>query len=642
MGQILCIATYREMALRARQIAARLALDVVVRQGVLDDADAIVAQLGADNIDVCISRGGTADYVRQRYACPVVSMDASIYDLLACAKQAARPNTRLAVTSHGKPYLGLEFLERLFGVKATGVVFQNRADLARKLEALSLEGAFHVIGGCASVQLARSFGLEATLLETTEATIEDAFSRAAEAAAIRREEMRRASRLRTILESIYDGVVAVDPRGTVELCNPAARRMLRLDEADPIGAPVERVIPGTKLTQVLRTGVPETGRLQSVGAARIVTNRVPIRDRAEIVGAVATFQEAREVVQAERRVRQEEAGKGRFEAKFTFGDILGRSEALLEKKRLAARYAASDLTVLLYGRSGTGKELFAQSIHSASARRSGPFVAVNCGALPASLIESELFGYEEGAFTGAKRNGKAGLFELAHKGTLFLDEVDGLPPALQCRLLRVLQEREVLRIGGAGVIPVDVRVIAATNRPPQALLAEKRLREDLYYRLNVLYLRLPPLRERSEDIETLVRHFLRREGVALAQETLEVLLRAFAACDWPGNVRQLQNAVQRLAFLWPDCQGDARKLLRELLPGQDAAERPPSAAPALQDSLREAERHSIRSALRAHRGSRAAAARALGVSRSTLWRKMRDLGLAPQTDERTQTEEERS
>jgi len=294
-----------------------------------------------------------------------------------------------------------------------------------------------------------------------------------------------------------------------------------------------------------------------------------------------------------------------------------------QRKNLAKSFASSDLTVFIYGPSGTGKELFAQGIHQASRRASQPFVAVNCGALPPSLLESELFGYEEGAFTGAKRKGKHGLFELAHGGTIFLDEVDSLPLELQGRLLRVLQEREVLRIGGESNILVDIRVISATNSPPRRLLEENRLRSDLFYRLNVLYLELPPLSARIEDIPILCQHFL-PIGFLDSTKWFKDILPFLEKYSWPGNVRELYNFAQRLLFYRNEYhKEDMISLLQFIAPNiLEEINSNHSRKHDLREQLACEEKEKIASTLRDSSSVKKAAER-LGISESTLWRRIK-------------------
>lgn len=346
-------------------------------------------------------------------------------------------------------------------------------------------------------------------------------------------------------------------------------------------------------------------------------NRVSIRVNGEISGAVATFQDVTRIQDMEQRIRREIYSTGHV-AKFRFSDIRIESPSLRAVADMAERYAKTDLSVLIKGETGVGKELFSQSIHNASSRADGPFVAVNCAALPENLLESELFGYVEGAFTGASRKGKPGLFELAHRGTIFLDEVSEIPLSLQGRLLRVLQEHEVMRLGHDRIIPIDVRVICAVNRDLRILVDSGTFRSDLYWRLNVLSLTIPPLRERKEEILPLIRHFLFGSDLCSREirftPQAEDFLRTY---KWPGNVRELKNFCDRLAAM---CRTDTidTEEVRRYLDIPDPFQEPGPA--------RRVSDEDIRRALAEAEGSFSRAASKLGIHRTTLWRRLRQTG----------------
>jgi len=277
----------------------------------------------------------------------------------------------------------------------------------------------------------------------------------------------------------------------------------------------------------------------------------PVLRREQCVGAFAILQKFNEMERRQNELRGQLMKKGQgHRAKYCFDDVIGQSEAIRYTKEILRKMARTESPVLLIGETGTGKELFAHSVHNASRRSSQPFVAVNCGAMPENLLESELFGYEEGAFTGAKKGGRPGLFEFAHQGTLFLDEVEGMSPALQVKLLRVLQEREIMRVGGSQVIHVDVRIVAATNEQLEEKVADGSFRQDLYYRLNTLPVWIPPLRERGEDIFLILEHFRQEMGgkFALSQEIRQL----FREYPWYGNVRELHNVAEYLNFIGRD------------------------------------------------------------------------------------------
>jgi propionate catabolism operon transcriptional regulator len=352
---------------------------------------------------------------------------------------------------------------------------------------------------------------------------------------------------------------------------------------------------------------------------------------------VVTVQDALVAQRIERSLRTSQRPK-HLVARHRLDDLIGDSPALQRVRRLARAGAAHDATVLLTGESGTGKELVAQGIHNASRRRGNPFVAFNCAALPEGLIESELFGHEEGAFTGARRGGKPGLFEIAHTGTIFLDEIGEMPAALQSRLLRVLQEREVMKLGSGRATPVDVRVIAATHRDLHALVEQGMFRADLYFRLNLLQIELPPLRERRGDVAPLARHLLSRSALqyglpeAALERVLAFLAPLFEHYAWPGNVRELENLLVRAAIYLGDA-ADASQDWQAVFPEfgrmkRTAAVKTASGASNATIGNNSARatptREDVMHALEQCGGNRAAASRSLGIGRTTLWRLLKD------------------
>jgi transcriptional regulator with PAS, ATPase and Fis domain len=446
--------------------------------------------------------------------------------------------------------------------------------------------------------------------------------------------------MRTVLDSIAEGVIVADSFNTLTFINPAAGKILNVSEKDSIGHDTREIIPNTRTHDVLSSGIAELNTVQEMYGKNIITSRVPIMVNGEAVGVVCTFTEEERIEQAARQLRSRLPRRG-FSARYRLEHIITREAEMLELKQLAAIYATTSATLMLQGESGTGKELFAQGIHNASKRAGNPFVAVNCGAIPASLLESELFGYEEGAFTGANRKGKAGFFELAHEGTLFLDEVGELPHDMQARLLRVLQEQEIVRVGGTQVIPINLRIICATNQDLGHLSQNGRFRKDLYYRLNVLPLTIPALRERPSDIVYLASHFLReRVDFRTAKLTLSEFEREIGpmlnAYSWPGNVRELGNVVERLALsisMFP--KETWFSLLHKVWPeGMALGRKPESADPraqiavdcegSLKDITRRSEQEIIKNLLERHGQDHGRVARLLGISRMSLWRKLKN------------------
>lgn len=443
--------------------------------------------------------------------------------------------------------------------------------------------------------------------------------------------------LETILEAAYDGMVVVDERGMVTMINRAMAEFLGVRREDVLGRHCNDVLPGTHLPEVLRRGAGEYARVQNIRGRRYVVSCFPIMRDGRVVGAVekVLFRNLEELRRLARRLDLLEGKvayyKGELEraggARYSLDDIVCVSPVMVRLKREIERIAQSDSTVLILGESGTGKELVAHAVHRASPRRYGPFVKVNCAAVPEELLESEFFGYAEGAFTGARRGGKPGKFEVASGGTIFLDEVGDMSPALQAKILNALQDREVVRVGGTTPIPVDVRVVAASNRDLKAMVREGRFREDLYYRLNVVCLYVPPLRERPEDILPLARHFLGRYGSLAGLDVRDISPAAAEALlryPWPGNVRELENAMERAVNLE---LGDTLEVWH--LPDAVAAGAAPGepAPGRIRETVREAECQAISRALEKAGGNKTRAARLLGMSRSRLYEKMKRYGI---------------
>jgi len=353
------------------------------------------------------------------------------------------------------------------------------------------------------------------------------------------------SQLSSLLDVMDDGIIIIENNGVVYACNRKAREVLD-SPGDLVGCRAADLIPGIPFDRVMADLLEVDHTLVKINSRDISIKVVPVIAARKTRGALAIINKFEEKERSQHRLRSQLLGKG-HRARFTFEHILTRDEGFMEIKNLARKKAKSDASVLIIGETGTGKELFAHAIHNASRRKEWQFVTVNCAALPESLLESELFGYEEGAFTGARRGGKPGLFELAHKGTIFLDEIGEMDLNLQTRLLRVLESREVMKIGGDSMIHIDIRIIAATNKDLWKLVEEGTFRRDLYYRLNVLPIQVPPLRARKDDILFIFEHLQRQIGVdlTLTAEAAELMERY----PWHGNVRELKNCAEYLAYL---------------------------------------------------------------------------------------------
>jgi len=442
--------------------------------------------------------------------------------------------------------------------------------------------------------------------------------------------------LRELLELVFHelkGAVVVDKENRVVLMTPRYCEILGIDPSQVVGRKVTDVIPHTRMHHVVESGEPEIGSIWEIKGETAIVNRIPIRKKGQIIGAVAfsVFDNLDEVkgflknlnkLDAELTYYRNEVEKLRG-ARYSLENIIGVSQAINIAKEQLTFIAKNDSTVLITGDTGTGKELFAHALHLSSRRRFNNFIKVNCAAIPDELMESELFGYESGAFTGARSAGKPGKFDLAHRGTIFLDEIGDLALRLQAKLLRILQDGEVEKVGSLAPHKVNVRIVAATNANLEKMVENKSFREDLYYRLNVISLHIPPLRDRREDIPLLAEHFVNelneRLGIkveGIHPDVLELLVKY----DWPGNVRELHNTIERTMntmrnrFIQLE---DIHWFLPKIITVMKRSHFKTA------NTLKQAELNLIKQALDTCQGNVTHAARLLGIHRSTIHNKLK-------------------
>ena len=357
------------------------------------------------------------------------------------------------------------------------------------------------------------------------------------------------------LDAIPEPTFIVDTQGIITFFNKAYEELLGMPRADVLGRHVLEILPNSRIPAVLESGQAELGELMHIRGVDAVVQRIPLLNQGVVVGAAArvTFRNVAELKQLMQKVSRLEVKVEHYERelrdiwspRFRLDDIIGKSEPLKRVRSLVAKIAQSESNVLILGESGVGKEMFAHALHAESLRRRRPFICINCAAIPKDLVEAELFGYEAGAFTGAQRTGKPGKFELADKGSIFLDEIGDMPLSIQSKMLRVLESGEVERVGGARPVRVDVRVIAATNRDLKAMVMDGLFRQDLYYRLNVVAINVPPLREFVADIPLLVEHIvhkLHRERGLQRKEVDDEAFTLLQSYHWPGNIREAEQS----------------------------------------------------------------------------------------------------
>lgn len=604
--------------------------------------------------DVVVASGSNCAFLRTRLSVPVVQVQVGGYDLMAALARARQLSDRVVVVLHHHVPADLRRFASVFDLSVELRSYQTQDDVIQCIRDLTQETACVVVGAGMVIEHAKQAGLEGVLLYSKD-SVRTAIETALAIALAQYEERSNRDRLDLVLRHLSDGVVAVDMKGCVTIINPAAARMVGSPAGQVLGRPLVQAAPALNPVPMLAKGVPELGRIDDVRNQPLVVDCVPLYEAGTQTGALLTLHPSQPLEHAVGRLRAHSHRRSRS-ARYSLDSLVAASpsmRALVHRCEVLARH--SDASVLIQGESGSGKEVIAQGIHRASRRRARPFIAINCGAFPEQLLESELFGYEDGAFTGARRQGKAGLFEAADGGTLLLDEVGEMPLPLQTRLLRALQEKEITRVGGVDAIPVDVRIIAATHRDLAVLARDGGFRHDLFYRLHILQIRVPPLRERPEDIEMLASELL---PAALARvgadtsgpEMLRVVLPMLLRHDWLGNVRELENVIERIAVecllagqvptisvlkgvldpfaaIAGDSSPGDRGSCSALSPsgkGSDSVNGTCDAgAKPLHAIQRTAELEHIQTILREHGGNQAATARALGISRSTLWRKLK-------------------
>ncbi len=586
--------------------------------------------LAAAGAEIIITRKGTRRIVEEVTNLKVVSLNNSLSDYLWMLKERGLHTPGLIAFFSYDPMSSdiLQMCEML-EVQTKNYIFKSFADCRGCVERALKDGAVFSVGGAWTDPWAKRLGLPHVIVENSVETILNALGSATQLRRVQVEEAEKQCLFKTqsemyqaVLDFTHDAILAIDENGRIQVLNPPAERIMGCRAADSVGQPVEAVLPNTLLPDVLESGEKQLDQIMQIHQTLCNTNRIPILVDGQRRGVVATFQDVKQLQNSEQKIRLKLHEKG-LVAKYAFNDILGDSPAIRSTIQIARSYAASRASVLILGETGTGKELFAQSIHNASDRRDGPFVAINCAAVSNSLLESELFGYEAGSFTGASRGGREGVFELAHGGTLFLDEIGEIPRETQVELLRVLQEKEIRRVGGSRVIPVDVRIIAATNKDLLQETVEGRFREDLYYRLDVLDLKLPPLRERGDDVKILGLHLFRQLPGGkdpIMQSQFLYLLEQAGPYQWYGNIRELQNFVERANILMRNAGASSVTV-------SDILRRRAEPAPEPCQETESRDRRAIEAALHNPPGSMADAARSLGCSRQTLWRKMKKYGI---------------
>lgn len=570
-----------------------------------------------EDADVLVARGMTYDTLKKLFPDKhVIEIHVSSFDifdaLVQCRKQHAK---KIALCLHKKKFHCMEELEELCGASISLYDAQDQKTTETSIQKALEDGADIFVGAGTMCGICDRMGLKWVHIHTNYDAVEVAMLEAVNAARTINQERAKTVIIKEMLNHSEEGVLAVNGRGQILNINNQAYRIFQLSTVDSVEGKTLQELDHSKEWAELIDGSERRDRILKINGTSYYVQFKPLSDGTSEAGALMFIRNADRIIEEEQKIRKGLSEKG-LTAKYSFKDILGKSQAIRENIQMAERYSRVNSNVLIVGETGTGKELFAHSIHQASSRRDQPFVALNCAALPENLLESELFGYEAGAFSGAAKGGKIGLFELAHKGTIFLDEIGEIPITLQAKLLRVLQEKEIRRIGSTSVHPIDVRVVSATNINIEEKIKEGQFRSDLYYRLNLLDITIPPLRERKEDIQELVDFYLTRFACEMGKPIPFLTPDAahlLAQHSWPGNVRELRNVCERLIVL-NDSDVISTGLLRQLKIFRESSIEEPSL-----NLVEETSDDSVYSRLKPKKKKKELA-KELGVSRTTLWR----------------------
>ncbi len=618
MSMIACILPDPSLVEQAHQTFQHGHNDIQIEVGLMEDGVKQAAKLAEEGFEVFISRGRTAQLINNgNPEWSVVEIPFTVLDVFQTIKRSNLYGKNIGVIAFAPMIAGLDYFSMVMDTSIRFYPLNNEDEIESVVLQAVADDIDMIVGGAVICTVANRHNVPFSVIESSPESIRQAAQEAKNIALAKQKEKTKGNLFRVVLDYAYDGIISVDAKGQITIFNPVAERITKIAAAKAVGRNIQEILPNFEFNQVLSTQKEDLAQLLIINNEQVVCNKVPLRVNNEVVGVVINFQNVTKFQQMEAKLRRRLFSSGHV-ASMRFNDIIGTSRQIQNSISLARDFAKTDSAILILGETGTGKEVFAQSIHNGSNRNKGPFVALNCAALPEQILESELFGYVGGAFTGASQKGKAGLFEVAHGGTLFLDEIGEMTSVTQGKLLRVLQEKQVMRVGSDRVTPIDVRIISATNRPLKQLVNEKKFRADLYYRLDVLQLRLYPLRDRNEDVIALAQFFLKKHATNMKRRLKfsSNALKELTHHNWPGNIRELQNVVERILATLKGSKIDTaivKMHLEEQLDGE------------IKLQLKNAEMEDIRRALLLSRGKHAEAAKILGISRVTLWRRLKKM-----------------
>ncbi|KZL93638.1 sigma-54-dependent Fis family transcriptional regulator [Clostridium magnum] len=613
--------------------------ELVVINTHFDEAVQCIRQLEDQDIDVIISRGTWADRIKSEFnTIPVVKIPITGVEIMSAInlakKKLKKDDFTIGYMGYKelihpiKPFLDTLNLDiRIYEVK-------DIEDVENQISKAIKDKVDIIIAGHVGCEAAKKVGMNYIWLESSESSFQEAYTKALEIQNAVYMEKKKSKEISTILNSVSEAIISIDEFQNITTFNELAEKFTGYKSSEAIGKHIKDVckyIDSKLLSKSMNMGEKVTGKVIEIRGKAFAISITPVTIKNKISNIIITLQEVSELQNVEIKVRKSLYLKGNV-AQYNFDDIKGVSGEIKETIEMAKSFSQLESNVLIIGETGIGKELFAQSIHNLSSRREGPFVAVNCGAIPSTLINSEFFGYEEGAFTGAAKGGKIGLFELAHNGTIFLDEISEMDLYGQVTLLRVIQERQIRRVGGETIIPINVRIIAAANRNLYGMVKENKFRRDLFYRLSVLVLKVPPLRDRKKDISYLAEIFVNmyaemfKKEISLSKKALGEL----EMFDWDGNVRQLKNFCERIVADFIKKQIHNSFYIENSLEKEDVVTEIHSITDGDKFIINKKgiSYKRITDLITKYDGNRELIAKELKISRTTLWRYMKLLGIS--------------
>lgn len=630
---------YYEMEEVAKQLMLKKGYHIEVLNAILDEAVELAMEYEKKGFDLIISRGATGALIRKSIMIPVVNVEITNFDIFRTLGKAKEYGTKIAFFQHGSnlEYRDFEFIRKTLDISEENLKvynFKSNEELNKKMAIAHEKSVDLVIGiGTFIMEVAKEYGIKTMMVHSTKEAIYNAFEQAVSLIKTRDRHYEINNFFNALVVEEFTGLIFLDMEENIKYLSDKASVLLDMDRNLLLDKNISYAFKPISLFKKLLEG--QNSYLENYKGNNLLIKKTILEYGETKIGYAIKIEYSNgEKLKEDNSFPKDEnihvnTNPGKMVARYYFSDIVGQSKVMEILIQRAKSYSKTKGNILITGGSGTGKEVFASSIHNESPRNKGPFVAVNCAALPQSLLESELFGYEDGAFTGARKGGRMGLFELAKGGTIFLDEVSEITPAAQAQLLRVLEERVTMRIGGNKLIPIDVRVVAATNADLSERIQQGQFRMDLFYRLNVLNLRIPGLNERKEDIPLFVNYFISSQTNNQEIKIPDLIMNKLIERQWNGNVRELKNFVDKLVVLFNDIE-DEYELYEQLLYDLDSVDIN------IQDvsnnlisvelgTLVDMELQIIEETLRMFGDNKTDLARRLGISRTSLWNKLKEI-----------------